>query len=263
MKIVVNNKKINCKKTSETQQNIIAIANYTGPFDLLLKLVKTKKISMLEINLIEIANEYLKIIDTWVNDYHLEIMSEYLVIAATLINLKALFLLKPQIDNHQLQLANKTLLKRLETYQQFKNIAQIFRNYENTARFFHFKLVNDFKIFRLSDEKITVLERGNPMHLKIAMQKVLKRTDAINKKIAKIEPFNLSPAQCRLQILEILQTNAQISSEILFQVPTINHFALTWITLLDMASKQEIILQQDTLFSKIFVSKNKEKKSNE
>lgn len=52
----------NDQKQTKFEQNNITIANYDGPFDLLLALVKAKKISLLEINVIEIANEYLKIV---------------------------------------------------------------------------------------------------------------------------------------------------------------------------------------------------------
>lgn len=190
-------------------------------------------------------------------------MSEYLLIASTLINLKALFLLKPQINEQSFKQVKTSLLKHLETYQQFKNIVPILREYETKTSLYYTKSFDNFQKFHLQIEQNALFENGNLLDLTNAMQQVEQRNKKFALKKTIIKPFNLSPAQCRLQILQALIKESPISSQKLFKVSSINHFVLTLITLLDMASKQEIILKQETLFGKILVIKNDKGNFNE
>ncbi|WP_128008377.1 segregation/condensation protein A [Mycoplasma sp. ATU-Cv-508] len=73
---------------NQYQQGIIQIDNFQGPFDLLLALIKDKKLDIFEVNLVDVVNEYVKIIESLVNE-NVDLVSEYLVMAASLINLKA------------------------------------------------------------------------------------------------------------------------------------------------------------------------------
>ncbi|XP_023226477.1 uncharacterized protein LOC111627141 [Centruroides sculpturatus] len=114
---------------NQYQQGIIQIDNFQGPFDLLLALIKDKKLDIFEVNLVDVVNEYVKIIESLVNE-NVDLVSEYLVMAASLINLKARLLLKEPSENKKVAKQTQSLLTRLSIYQSFKNLATFLKERE-------------------------------------------------------------------------------------------------------------------------------------
>ncbi|HCG99322.1 MAG: hypothetical protein A2074_05135 [Candidatus Aquicultor primus] len=100
---------------------------YEGPFDLLLSLVSRQKIDIYDISLAGIADEYLEYIDS-IQDLDLDISTEFLLVAATLLEIKAASLLpkkeeayeEDEISPHE---AREILIARLLEYKKFKNVA--------------------------------------------------------------------------------------------------------------------------------------------
>ncbi len=234
---------------------VIQIDNYNGPLDLLLSLIKDKKINIFDINLVEVANEYVKIIELLLINNDIDLISEYLVMAATLINLKAKILLKSPQEKKLVEKTKKSLLMHLSIYQKFKNIAEQLRVFELNKMFLHTKKRSNLKAFLLPIDETKLDGKGNPIHLIIIIRKMFERVYATKLKQTTIQNFNLSSVERRQELLAILNENNNPLWEKIFKVPSINHFNLTWITLLDMASKQELTLSQNTLFGQIKIRK--------
>ena len=70
----------------------IKIDNFEGPFDLLLHLIKKNKMSIYNVEIYKVTNQYLNYLDQ-MKEMDLEITSEFIVIAATLIEIKSKTLL--------------------------------------------------------------------------------------------------------------------------------------------------------------------------
>lgn len=110
----------------------VRIDSYQGPFDLLLTLVSRQKIDIGAISIAEIADQYLAEVER-MKDLDLDIASDFLVVAATLLQIKASSLLpKESVEEIELdpEFADLTpeqtrdiLVERLLTYKQFKNAA--------------------------------------------------------------------------------------------------------------------------------------------
>ena len=66
----------------------LLIGDFEGPLDLLLHLIKKSKMEIFDIEISEITNQYLKYIEE-MNELNLDIASEYLVMAAELIEMKS------------------------------------------------------------------------------------------------------------------------------------------------------------------------------
>lgn len=102
---------------------------YEGPLDLLLQLITTHQLEITELSLVDIVNEYLAFIDD-MRDLDLEVTSEFLLIAATLIQMKARHLLpenEPFDLDEELALAEERdrLLSRLLACLTFKDVAAV------------------------------------------------------------------------------------------------------------------------------------------
>ncbi|MEA5076517.1 MAG: segregation/condensation protein A, partial [Coriobacteriia bacterium] len=102
---------------------------FEGPFDLLLQLVARQKLDIAELSIAEIADQYLAEIDR-MQDLDLDVASDFLVVAATLLEIKAASLLprdEPaeliEFEDMSPEEARELLIARLLAYKQFKNAA--------------------------------------------------------------------------------------------------------------------------------------------
>ncbi|MGL4989988.1 MAG: segregation/condensation protein A [Sarcina sp.] len=107
---------------------IIKISNFDGPFDLLLHLIKKNQMDITNIKIVEIISQYLDYISL-MKELDLEIISEFIVMAATLIEIKSKSLLpkdKSTEVEENIDLENE-LKNKLVEYTKFKNISAFFR----------------------------------------------------------------------------------------------------------------------------------------
>lgn len=105
----------------------IKVANFEGPFDLLLHLIKKNKMDIHNIEIYKITNQYLKYLDE-MKEMDLEITSEFIVIAATLIEIKSRNLLpKPKVEEEEEEDIERKLLDKLVLYKKIKGSTEFFR----------------------------------------------------------------------------------------------------------------------------------------
>lgn len=105
----------------------VSVASYEGPFDLLLHLIARRKVDIYDILLAEITDDYLAVIRE-METVDLEVATDFLVVAATLVELKAARLLPdeddPELDEAALE-ARDLLYARLLDYRVFKEAASV------------------------------------------------------------------------------------------------------------------------------------------
>lgn len=114
---------------------------FEGPFDLLLHLVSRQKVDVSAISITQVADQYLEHIDR-MHDFDLDVASEFLLLAATLLEIKASSLLPRQqlyvgddLDDLSPEEARDILVARLLAYKQFKNAAaELAQRMENEHR---------------------------------------------------------------------------------------------------------------------------------
>jgi segregation and condensation protein A len=107
----------------------VTLTNFSGPFDLLLQLIGKQKLEITELALSKVTDEFIAYIRAMGDKWDLGEVSEFLVVAATLLDLKAAKLL-PQTeveDDEDLALleARDLLFARLLQYRAFKEAAQV------------------------------------------------------------------------------------------------------------------------------------------
>lgn len=103
----------------------VSIESFEGPFDLLLQLIARRKLDVWDVPLAQITDDYLAVLRQW-TELDLEVTTEFLVIAATLMELKAARLLPdeddPDADESAVE-ARDLLYARLLDYRTFKHAA--------------------------------------------------------------------------------------------------------------------------------------------
>ncbi|MFD0058486.1 segregation and condensation protein A [Streptomyces sp. NPDC127168] len=108
----------------------VRLANFEGPFDLLLQLISKHKMDVTEVALSKVTDEFMAHIRAMGSDWDLDETTEFLVVAATLLDLKAARLLPAAEVEDEADLAlleaRDLLFARLLQYRAYKQIAEIF-----------------------------------------------------------------------------------------------------------------------------------------
>lgn len=114
------------------------LESFNGPLDLLLHLITKNKVSIWDIPIVEITEQYLEAIEG-IEDSALEDTSEFLVLAAQLLYIKSKMLLpKPETDEDE-EDPREELARRLEEYKLFKEASLSLRKSEFSTRYMFFK----------------------------------------------------------------------------------------------------------------------------
>lgn len=112
--------------TLETKKYAIKIDNFEGPLDLLCHLIDKNQMSIYDIHLSEITDQYIDYLKEQ-EKLNLEIASEFLVMASTLLYLKSKNLL-PKQENEEEEVTEEELIRRIIEYKKFKEISKVLKN---------------------------------------------------------------------------------------------------------------------------------------
>ncbi len=105
----------------------LSIGEFDGPLDLLLYLIKREEANIFDIPISKITDEYLSYVKV-MESFDITVAGEFLVMAATLIEIKSKMLLPPEPTiegEEEIEDPRKELVDRLVEYQQFKNAAEM------------------------------------------------------------------------------------------------------------------------------------------
>ena len=232
----------------------IKLENFEGPMDLLLSLVKEKKVDIFDIDVSELASQYLVIINK-IKDEDVNLAADYLVMASTMLHLKTKILIDNPQQVEEVEEEKKDLLKQLLQYQQYKKLAIELRDKEIRRREIYIKKHSNYNAFIKPTDETLLHGKSDAVKLIIQLRKMFERVNAQKFRTSTIESFNMSPAERRLELLQLFKKNPKPKFEEIFGVPTINHFAITLLTILDMSRRQEVIIKQEEQFGDITIVK--------
>ena len=125
----------------------IMIDEFEGPMDLLLHLIKKDNIDIIDISIEKITKQYLDYIEEMEN-LNLDIASEYLIIAAELLEIKSSKLLPKQENDEVEEDLEANFINRLIEYKQYKEITQQFKELEENRKEVYTKIpdsLNEYK----------------------------------------------------------------------------------------------------------------------
>lgn len=227
------------------------INDFEGPLDLLLHLIKQSNISIYDINIVEIAEQYLNFINSKEN-INLNIASEYLIMAAELMEIKSKMLLPKQEkeDNEEELDPKETLINKLLEYNKYKNIIPQFQELQNKRNDIYTKEPENLNIFEaefISNESSDLQLLIDALNNFLNEQKIKQ---PLNTTITKKE---YSISKRNLEIKKILKTKKIINFVELFDIITKEYVVITFLSILDLAKKNEIIIEQDKNFNTILL----------
>lgn len=230
------------------------IHNFDNPYELLLAIMEDKNVDLKTVILSEITDEYLEYIRQSSN-IDLEQASEFLAVAATLLEIKVKALLpKPEEPKDDEFDPEKELLRKVEEYKLMKEAAEELHAIEDIDRFYKDpdESVNDYRY---------VLKQMNMDNLLNAFTKMmikLQQKTTISKE-RKIEKDRFTVADKIFSIKVIMSEHEQMHfSEMFDDDYSKSEVISTFQAMLELMKIQFLKVQQSALFDDILLIKNPE-----
>lgn len=230
----------------------IKLEQFEGPMDLLLHLIKIEDLDIVQINIEKIINQYLVFIES-MKKMNLDVASEYLVMASELIEIKSSMLLpKTEVmdeeeDNRE-QLINKIL-----EYKRYKEVTSDFKYLEEKRRLVYTKMPSNLGDY-CDEDKINNYGDLNLDILLEAFNKFLERKNDEKPLYTKVTKKEYSVTKRNTEIKNILNIKKKIFFEDLFDIVTKEYVVVTFLSILELTKKGEIVMKQSQNFDKIILS---------
>lgn len=241
----------------ETNKYAIKIDNFEGPLDLLCHLIDKNKMDIYDIKINEIADQYIEYLNQ-MEEMNLDIASEFIIMASTLIYLKSKSLL-PKQEEAEEELTEEELIQRIIEYKKYKEIIKKLKvNYEENS-----------KIYLGTRENIELpkqeIEKEYEKDLIPNLYKTLleKNEEKINKNAENIEKIaitdNYTVASKVKEMFKALIKNNKFVFNKLFSLKEHNkqEVVTAFSGLLEMSKRDKVKTKQEDLFKDIIVEKKK------
>lgn len=230
------------------------INDFEGPLDLLLHLIKKNNVDICDIKISDITKQYLDYLEEMEN-LDLNIASEYLALAAELIEMKSLVLLpKPEFsDDEYEEDPRENLIKRLIEYKKIKESTPKLKELEEERKKLYTKVASNMKQYQDENQKPDFNDIDLDCLLN-AFSKFLERKEEEKPLNTKITKKEYSVSKRSKEIKSLLKTKQKINFEELFEIQTKEYIVVTFLSILALAKKQELIIKQDNNFSNIILS---------
>lgn len=244
--------------TLETKKYEIRLDNFEGPLDLLCHLVDKNKMDINQVKISEITDQYVEYINN-MKELNLEVTSEFIVMASTLLYLKSKSLLPKQVED-EAELTEEELIHRIIEYKKYKEISK--------------KLKENFEVFSKrfikAPEKVELPSRKlEKNYSKDLIEQAYKSLLEKNKSKINVNASNLQ----KIAITETVTVTSKVKDIIkeLIKKPKFvfsklckakKYTKLETVTafsgILELSRRKQVTAQQEKIFGDITVEKTKE-----
>lgn len=239
----------------------IKIESFEGPLDLLLHLISVHELDIYDIPITEVTNQYILYLDQ-MQELDLDIASEFIVMAATLIEIKSKMLLPDNtfdkdMLNFELDDPRAELVNKLVEYRLFRN-ASIFLKDKEDFRF-ECILKDQENINQYKKEEDEPLEEIDVEILKKAVAEVIRKIKTFDKerlvffKSMKRENFTVKDKMRHISNLFTAKIKSIKFQTLFFQDTTKEEVICTFLALLEMLKLNHVSIKQENNFSEIIV----------
>jgi len=240
----------------------IKIDAFEGPLDLLLHLINRLEIDIYDIPVAEITDQYVSYIHT-MKELELDVASEYLVMAATLLAIKSKMLLPKHEDEWDAEEEEfiyeedprDELVMQLLEYKKYKEAAGEFKHLEAERALIYTKPPIDLTPFS-SDANVEKAELDvNLYDMLGAFQKLLRRKRLQRPLQTRITRQEVSIERRIGELRETLRAKGnKVPFTSLFVDDNKEQLVVTFLAILEMMKQNEVIVEQTNNFEDIFIA---------
>lgn len=231
---------------------VVNLKQFDGPLDLLLTLISRSKVDICDIFVSEITEQYLESM-AGVEELDMDSASEFLQMAATLIEIKSRALLPapPREEEEDEETPEQALIRRLTEYKAFKELSQDMQRLEQEAGALLTKLPEEYPLpppqIELTGLTLEALTR--------AFARVLKRVEAreagaaVERREIRRDTFTVQSCMARIQ--SRLRRGGAMFSELFGDAPGKSEVISVFLALLELLRLNRITARQNAAYADI------------
>ena len=235
------------------------LESFEGPLDLLLHLIEKNKVNIYDIPIVEITDQYLEYIDE-MKKQDLDVMSEFLVMAATLIDIKSKMLLpKEAVVEEEEEDPRAELVQQLLEYKMYRTYAYELRDRQVDANQIFYKEPTIPDEVLAYEEPVDVDQLISDLtlnKLNVVFQSVIKRqknrVDPVRSRFGEIKKEEVSVEDKMIEISEYARNHKTFSfRELLEKQSSKVQIVVTFLVILELMKAGEIRIVQENIFDDI------------
>ena len=234
---------------------------FEGPLDLLLHLIEKNKVDIYDIPIVTITEQYLAYVSE-MQEQDMDVMSEFLVMAATLLDIKSKMLLpREETEEEEEEDPRAELVRRLLEYKMYKYAALELKDMELDASHNLYKKPTIPKEVEEYREEVDPAELVDGLTLsklndifRSIMRKQVDKIDPIRSKFGTIEKEEINIEERMVQIREEVRGLKGINFRTLLETqPTRMNIIITFMSILELMKVGAIIIRQEETFGEIVI----------
>lgn len=239
----------------------VKLETFEGPLDLLLQLIEKNKVNIYDIPIALITDQYMEYLHA-MEELDLDVMSDFLLMAATLLNIKAKMLLPVEKDENDEEIdPREELVMRLLEYKMYKYISQELRDKEFEAGFHLYKnatIPAEVEGYKEPIDPKAVIESSGVDAQKLydtfeqVMRRTIDKVDPVRSKFGKIEREEVSVADKMTYVRHYMRGHKKMRfQDLLEKSKNRTEVVVTFLCVLELMKVGAIVLKQEHLFSEI------------
>lgn len=234
---------------------------FEGPLDLLLHLINQAEVDIYDIPVAEMTEQYMSYVQG-MQELELDLASEYLVMAATLLMIKSKTLLPKQEEmlfedewHMEEEDPREELIQQLIEYRKYKEAAAELKEREQDRRLIHSRPPKDLDGYITEEERRDIAIEGVSLFdMLSAYQKLIKRKEIQAPRMTTIKSEEYSVEDRMSEILiDIAKKKGKCRFDELFTVRERGHVVVTFLAILELMKTRTIQCTQENNFSDIMI----------
>lgn len=237
------------------------LEKFEGSLDLLLHLIEKNKVDIFDIPIAEITEQYLEYINK-MQENNMDISSDFLVMAATLLEIKSKMLL-PLVKNEEGEEIDprQDLVERLLEYKKYKNLGMELSDFEDVAPEYMLKpptIPTDVKTYIPNIDYDELLKGIDVNKLNEVFTEVLRRKrdsiDTMRANFGRLEKEKIPLKDTILYVIKYANLNKSFRfRDLLEEQKSKTYVIVTFLAILELIKVGRIKIKQDKNFSEIFI----------
>lgn len=236
----------------------IKLQNFEGPLDLLLFFVRKDELNIYDIPIARITKSYLEYLQL-MQDLNLDIASEFILMAATLMRIKVRMMLpKDPVaeDEEEMMDPREELSRRLIEYRQFKEASRSLSELDAYWRQVYRRSYFNFDLLPQNEEEVIGVKDISFFDLLTAYKKALEKKPI--PVFHNVERLNVTVEDQQKYIMDFFRDrNCYLFTELCEDMAKIE-IVVTFLALLDLVKRAEISVKQASIFDDIWIYKASE-----
>ncbi|SHI93585.1 segregation and condensation protein A [Parasporobacterium paucivorans] len=238
----------------------VKLEAFEGPLNLLLHLIERNKVNIYDIPIVEITNQYLAYIGS-MEKKDLNIMSEFLVMAATLLDIKSRMLLPKEEETEETD-PRAELVEQLLEYKMFKCVSSELRNRQTQAQKTYYKepsIPEEVKSYEPPVDLDKLMDKLTLDKLSEIYSQVLRRqsnkVDTVRSGFGRIEKDEVTIDDKIKEILCFTNNHTKFSfRKFLSRQSGKSHLIVSFLAILELIKTGKISAVQEQVFDDIIIS---------